>query len=90
MNTYATLLLHGAAEVREYINTPGAKSFGVTWLDRLAEDMEKASALSDQHAIERAIDSLAYRLVDSGPMGAFPSFSKALDALQRSRKKQHV
>jgi hypothetical protein len=52
--------------------------------------MEKTSALSDQHAIERAIDSLAHRLVDSGPMGAFPSFDKALDALQRSQKKRHV
>jgi hypothetical protein len=90
MNTYATFLLQGAAEVREYKNTPSAKSFGDTWLDRLAGDMEKTSALSDQHAIERAIDSLAHRLVDSGPMGAFPSFDKALDALQRSQKKRHV
>jgi hypothetical protein len=90
MSIYATLLLQGAAEVREYKNMPSGKSLGVSWLDRLADDMEKASALSDQQAIERAIDSLAYRIIDSGPMGAFPSFDKALDALQRSRKKKHV
>lgn len=89
MSTYPTLLVQGAAEVREYTNTPNAKSFGVAWLDRLAEDMEKASSLTDPKAIERAIESLAHRLADSGPMGSFPSFSKALDALQRSRKKRH-
>lgn len=89
MSTYATLLLQGAAEVRKYKNTPSGKSFGAVWLDRLAEDMEKASALADQKAIECAIDALAYRIVDSGPIeGSFcPSFSKALDSLQRSRKK---
>ena len=90
MSPYSTLLLKGAAEVREYKCTPNAKSFGVEWLDRLANDMEKASALSDPQVIERAIDSIAYRLLDSGPAGAFPSFGKALDALQRSRKQKHV
>lgn len=90
MSTYPTLLLQAAAEVREYKNTRSAKSFGVEWLDRLADDMEKAGALADQEAIERAIDSLAYRLADSGPMEVCPSFGKALDALQRSRKKKYV
>lgn len=90
MSTYATLLRQGAAEVREYKNTPSAKSFGAAWLDCLAEDMEKASALTDRQAIERAIDSLAYRIVDSGPIeNSFcPSFGRALDSLQRSRKKK--
>lgn len=91
MNAYATYLIQGAAEVKAYKSTPSAKSFGAEWLDRLANDMEKASDLSDQQAIEHAIDALAYRIIDSGPLGdVFPSFSKALDTLQRSRKKKHV
>lgn len=90
MSTYTTLLLQGASEVREYKSTPAAKSFAAVWLDRLADDMEKASALSDQSTIERAIDGIANRIIDSGPIDAFPSFGKALDALQRSRKKKHV
>ncbi len=36
---------------------------GLTWLDRLAYDMESASALTDQQAIERAIDAIAIGLL---------------------------
>ena len=90
MSTYAALLLQGAEEVREYKKTQSAKSFGEAWFDRIADDMEKASTLSNLHEIEQAIDTLAHRLTDSGPMEVSPSFGKALDALQRSRKKKHV
>lgn len=89
MSAYALLLIQGASEVREYKNSPNSKLFGDIWLDRLVEDMERASALSDQLSIAHAIEDIAHRLIDSGPLDAFPSFNKALDALQRSRKRKH-
>ena len=90
MNQFATLLQKGANETRDYCRTsPDAQKFGVDWLKSLAQRMEAASGLDSQEQVERAIDALAYLICDSGSGTAriAPSFSQALDALQRLRKR---
>jgi hypothetical protein len=93
MSDYATLLVLGTREVREFERTaPEAKMFQTSWLESLAVRMERASSLSDGHAVEREIEAIARSIVDSGPMESSfaPSFFKALDALQRARKKRNA
>jgi hypothetical protein len=90
MNLFTTLLRNGANETRDYCRTsPDAPKFGADWLESAAQRMEMASELDSQEQVERAIDALAYSICDSGPGTAqlSPSFSQALDALQRLRKR---
>jgi hypothetical protein len=90
MNQFTNLLQKGAVEAREYsLTSPDAEKFGVEWLQSLAKRMESASQLDSQEQVERAIDALAYSICDSGPVGSqfAPSFTQALDALQRLRKR---
>ncbi len=91
MSQFSNLLQQAAAEVREYCRTsPDAATFGIESLLWLARRMEVASALESDADVEREIDALAYLIVDSGPLTAplAPSFTQALDALQRRRKRQ--
>ena len=91
MNQFTDLLRKGAAEAREFcLTSPDAPSFGVEWLQRLAQRMEAASQAASQADVEREIEALAYSICDSGPMGEHfaPSFTQALDALQRLRKRR--
>jgi hypothetical protein len=90
MNQFSHLLRKAADEVREYCRTSrDAPSFGVEWLQSLALRMEAASAVEDEAEVQREIDALAYSITDSGPLTDqfAPSFTHALDALQRLRKK---
>lgn len=90
MSQFTYLLHKGVDEIRDYCRTsPDAQAFGVEWLQSLAQRMESASALDREADIEREIDALAYAITDSGPLtGQFaPSFTQALDALQRLRKR---
>ena len=90
MSQFSHLLRKAADEVRDYCRTsPDAASFGIEWLQSLAQRMEAASSFDSDAAIEREMDALAYSIIDSGPLtGQFaPSFNQALDALQRLRKR---
>jgi hypothetical protein len=91
MSQFSTLLQQAAAEVREYCRTsPDAATFGIESLLWLARRMEVASALESDADVEREIDALAYLIVDSGPLtvSLAPSFTRALNALQRRREQQ--
>ena len=90
MNQFTNLLLKGAGEAHDYSRTSSdAQTFGVEWLQTLAQRMEAASHLEGQADVERAIDALAYSITDSGPVTErfAPSFRQALDTLQRLRKR---
>lgn len=90
MNQFTNLLLRAAEEAREFCRTsPNAQTFGVAWLHSLAQRMEEASQLDSQKQVEHAIDALAHSICDSGPLTDqfAPSFTQALDALQRLRKR---
>ncbi len=90
MNQFSNLLQKAAAEVRNYCATsPNARNVGADWLLSLAQGMEDASVLRNDTDVERAIDALAYAIIDCGPLGEpfAPSFGQALDALERRRKR---
>jgi hypothetical protein len=90
MNRVAMLLRQSADEVREYQRTnSGAKAFENAWIKSIVRRLEFASSLTDDEKIEIEIDAIAYSISDSGPLeeSFSPSFYKALDALQRQRKK---
>ena len=90
MNQFTYLLRKGADEIRDYCRTsPDAQSFDVEWLQSLPQRMEAASSLEREADVEREIDALAYSITDSGPMTEkfAPSFTQALEALQRLRKR---
>jgi hypothetical protein len=93
MSQFSALLEKGAGELRDYCQTsPEAKEFGVEWLQALAQRMEFASSLKSDAEVEREIAAIAYALCDSGPSSddCAPSFMKALDALQRLRKRRPI
>ena len=93
MNQFSDLLQKAAAEVRNYCAmSPDSKQFEVAWLLALAQQMEVASALESDAEVERKIDALHYSIIDSGPLALTerfaPSFDRAVDALQRRRKRE--
>lgn len=89
MNDLTSLLVKAAEEVRAYDNPEYKKGTFPIWLDELANDMLQASLISEKDELELTIHSLAYRLVDSGPLTEdfCPSFYKALGTVKRSRKR---
>ncbi len=90
MNQLGDLLAKAAAEVRNYCATsPNARNIGMDWLLSLAQGMEDASVLRNDADVGRAIDALAYAIIDCGPLAEpfAPSFGQALDALERRRKR---
>ncbi|MBX2981606.1 MAG: hypothetical protein KF843_02940 [Flavobacteriales bacterium] len=89
MNEFTDLLRKAADEIRNYCRvSPDAQSFGIDFLQALADRMEIASSLESEAKVEQTIDALAHAIVDSGPLTEqfAPSFDRALDALQRLRK----
>ena len=90
MSPYSDLLRRGGEEVREYCRTSrNAHRYGIEWLMSLANRMEAASCCSNEEDIETEIDALAHAITDSGPLTErfAPSFSEAVDVLQRRRKR---
>lgn len=91
MTNYSQLLKNSAQEVRKFAATsPEAIHHDPTWIESLAVRIEAASLLTDTENQIRAIDAIAYSLRGSGPESGklSPSFEKALDALQRSKKRK--
>jgi hypothetical protein len=90
MTQLAPLLRKSADEIRTFSRvSPHAGAFGNDWLEMLACRLEVAAELGSDSAVEREVDAIAYSMIDSGPPSrdCSPSFSLALDALQRKRKK---
>jgi hypothetical protein len=90
MSPYQQLLIRGAEEVREFERSVlAAKSSERDWLESLARRIEAASSLQDAEALEREVKAIARSIIDSGPaVSTFaPSFDRALDTMQRARKK---
>ncbi len=92
MSQFSELLRKAAAEVRHYCATsPEGQQSDRDWLLSLAHQMEAASALEGDAEVEREIDTLHYSIIDSGPLPLAvrfaPSFDRAVDALQRCRKR---
>jgi hypothetical protein len=93
MSQFSDLLRNAAAEVRQYCTTsPDVKPSDMDWLQSLAHQMDVASALEGDAEAEREIDALHYSIIDSGPLPLTvrfaPSFDRAVDALQRRRKRE--
>jgi nicotinamide mononucleotide adenylyltransferase len=93
MSQFSDLLRKAAAEVRHYCTTaPDVKQSDIDWLLSLAQQMDVASALEGDAEVERQIDTLHYSIIDSGPLPLTvrfaPSFDRAVDALQRRRKRE--
>ena len=93
MTTFGDLLRNAAAEVRYYCATaPATKQVDLDWLLSLARQMEVASALQSDAEVERQIDALHHSIIDSGPLPLTvrfaPSFDRAVDTLQRRRKRE--
>ena len=90
MNAFSDLLRKAAAELRAYAAANTEPLLENDWLEALARRMEAASNLPDGQALEDELDTLAYLIIDSLPLTppVAPSFTQALDALQRRRKKR--
>jgi hypothetical protein len=91
VNAFTGLLQKAATEVRHYCATSRkVREFDSAPLLSLASDMEAASALQSDADVEHAIDVLAQAIIDSGRLTEqfAPSFGRALDALQRRRKRE--
>ena len=93
MSQFSDLLRKAAAEVRHYCATaPDIKQSDRDWLLSLAHQMDDASAVEGDAEVEREIDTLHYSIIDSGPFPLTvrfaPSFDRAVDALQRRRKRE--
>lgn len=90
MTDFSDLLRQGANEVRQFMLTVAdEQAFGLRLLESLAARMERASTIHDRRDVEHEIDSIARSIIDAGPIGVdiSPSFSRALDSLQRKRKR---
>jgi hypothetical protein len=93
MSQFSDLLRKAAAEVRHYCaTTPDIKQSDRDWLLSLAQQMDDASAVEGDAEVEREIDTLHYSIIDSGSLPLTvrfaPSFDRAVDALQRRRKRE--
>ena len=93
MSQFSDLLRKAAAEVRHYCATSqDVTQSDMGWLLSLAYQMDAASALEGDAEVEREIDTLHYSIIDSGPLPLTvrfaPSFDRAVDALQRRRKRE--
>lgn len=89
MNPYSLMLEKAATEIHEYRQHRPVKAFDDAWLEGLMIRMRRASAVSVKELAEREIDLISRMLTDSGPLPQefAPTFGVALDALQRSRKR---
>lgn len=91
MTDFSDLLRQGANEVRQYmLAIADEQAFLLRLLESLAARMERASTSHGQRDVEHEIDSIARSIIDSGPIDVdiSPSFFRALDSLQRKRKRE--
>lgn len=87
------MLQNAAAEMRQFQkNSPEAKVFEESWLERFALRLGQASCLGEASSAEREILAIGRSSIDSGPSNqtAMPSFYLALDAVQRTRKRRSM
>jgi len=93
MGGYTELLAQAANEAREFERSaPPSSHHSTAWLELLAKRMEQAASIDSLERQELEMLAIARSLCDSGPTeNSFaPSFHKALDALQKDRKKRRA
>ena len=90
MNSYSDILKPAKTEVDDFATSPKGKSWDDDWFESLKRRIEIAIEAPDDSVAENQLDAIGWIIVDSGPLGEgfVPSIDKALDAMQRARKRR--
>lgn len=90
MNSYSAILEPAKREIDEFAAGPKAVHWDDDWFDTLKQRIDRVIAARDDAAAEQELDAIGWIIVDSGPIGEGfgPSIDKALDAMQRARKRR--
>lgn len=90
MNSYSAILEPARREIDDFANSSKADHWDGAWFDSLKQRIDRVISAPDDATAEQGLDAIGWIIVDSGPLGdGFgPSIDKALDAMQRARKRR--
>jgi hypothetical protein len=90
MNSYSGILEPAKREIDEFATGSKAAHWDDAWFVALKQRIDRVISAPDDASAEQGLDAIGWIIVDSGPLGEGfgPSIDKALDAMQRARKRR--
>jgi hypothetical protein len=89
VNSYSQHLVDAVAEIRAFASSDAGRACDSRWYEQIESLVGKVCAQTTDEEAERYLDTLMWRIVDSGPLDQnfAPSIDRAADAMQRKRKR---